>query len=202
MSNPGSISIWIEKLKQGETQAAQILWERYYGRLIALARRKLGDFPRRVADEDDVVAAAFESFVHRAHEGQFPQLTDRDDLWQLLVVITARKAFNQIQHERRAKRGGNRVKGESALDPLGGEGSGIAGFVGSEPTPEFAAQFAETFQSFMDSLNDPTQRVIALWKFEGRTNPEIARHLDCSLASVERKLRIIRKRLSSRAEFE
>ena len=42
-----------------------------------------------------------------------------------------------------------------------------------------------------------SQRVIALWKMEGRTNPEMARHLDCSLSAVERKLRAIRDKLAA-----
>jgi DNA-directed RNA polymerase specialized sigma24 family protein len=48
----------------------------------------------------------------------------------------------------------------------------------------------------MDSLDDPSHRLILLWKLEERTNPEIARHLDCSLSAVERKLRLIRNRLN------
>lgn len=197
MTHSGSVSYWIDELKQGNEQAAQELWERYYSRLIGLAKKKLGGVPRRVADEDDVVASAFQSFCTRAQEGKFPQLTDRDDLWSLLVVITARKAVNQIQRENRAKRGAGNVRDEAVLGGSSGGGDGLAGIVGAEPTPEFAAHFAEVFEGFMDALEDPSHRVIALWKFEGRTNPEIARHLDCSLSAVERKLRLIRERLSS-----
>ncbi len=192
-----SVSLWIDQLKQGDDSAAQNLWERYYQRLVGLAKRKLGEMPKRVADEEDVVAGAFQSFFQRAKEGQFPQLADRDDLWRLLVTITARKAMNQIQHQQRAKRGGGRVHGESVLGNSQEGDGGIAGFIGNEPTPEFTAQFVEMFQATMDSLDDPTYCVIALYKFEGRTNPEIATHLDCSLTSVERKLRMIRKILSA-----
>jgi hypothetical protein len=32
---------------------------------------------------------------------------------------------------------------------------------------------------------------------EGRTNPEIARHLDCSPSAVERKLRLIREQIEA-----
>ena len=200
MTQAGSVSIWLERLKHGDGQAAQELWERYYHRLAALARRKLGDMPKKMADEDDVVVSAFKSFFQRAQEGRFPRLEDRDDLWSLLVVITARKATNQIQHERRAKRGGGKVQGESGMDENGEEGGGLASIVCSEPTPDFAAQFTELFQSFMESLDDPTQRLIAVWKFEGRTNPEIANNLDCCVATVERKMRIIRKRLSNHCD--
>ena len=40
------------------------LWQRYYRRLLGLARKKLGDSPRRVADEEDVVLSAFQASVN------------------------------------------------------------------------------------------------------------------------------------------
>jgi RNA polymerase sigma factor (sigma-70 family) len=68
--------------------------------------------------------------------------------------------------------------------------------ISKEPSAEEAAEFVAQLEQFMDSLEDPTDRLILLWKMEDRTNPEIARHLDCSLSGVERRLRLIRKRLA------
>jgi RNA polymerase sigma factor (sigma-70 family) len=200
MDEQGSVSCWITQLQDGDGQAAQALWERYYPRLVALARKKLIDVPRRVADEEDVVQSALNSFYQRAQQGQFPDLSERDELWSLLVTITARKAINQRKHHGRAKRGGNRVMDEAALGGADAADPAMANVVGSEPTPEFAADVAEQLDQFMADLEDPTHCVIALWKLEGRTNPEIARHLDCSLSAVERKLRLIRRRMSRWAE--
>ncbi len=59
---------------------------------MALARTGLRGAARRVADEEDAALSAFDSFCRRAAQGQFPDLKDRDGLWALLVVITARKA--------------------------------------------------------------------------------------------------------------
>jgi RNA polymerase sigma factor (sigma-70 family) len=196
MSERGSISLWIEHLKAGDSKAAQPLWEHYFRRLMGLARKKLGEFPRRAFDEEDVVQSAFLSFCQRAEAGQFPDLADRDNLWALLAVITARKAANQVVRQGRAKRGGNRVPVESAQERFDNE-LALATIIGREPTPEFAAQMVEQLDRVMELLEDPTHRVVALWKLEGRTNPEIARHLDCSLSAVERKLRLIRSRLES-----
>src|SRR5947199_4519184 len=91
MSSPGPITHWIGELKAGNRDAAQPLWEHYFQRLVALARRRLRDTPRGAADEEDVALSVLDSFVHGAHCGAFPDLTDSDDLWQLLVVKTARK---------------------------------------------------------------------------------------------------------------
>ena len=53
-----SVTLWLEQLQAGESAAAQQLWQRYLERLLRLASRKLGDLPRRVADEEDVVLSA------------------------------------------------------------------------------------------------------------------------------------------------
>jgi RNA polymerase sigma factor (sigma-70 family) len=195
MTEHDSISLWIKQLKAGDAEAAQHLWQRYYRRLMGLARKKLGDAPRGVKDEDDVVQSAFKSFCLRAQAGQFPDLRDRDNLWPLLVLITARKAVNQRVHEARAKRGGGRVSNQPPPDDSDSVGGDFLQAISDEPSPDEAAVFLAEFEGLMDSLDDPTQRVIVLWKLEERTNQEIARHLDCSLSAVERKLRQIRKRL-------
>src|SRR6516225_10624561 len=103
MAPSGSITALIERLEAGDHEAAQPLWERYYPRLVGLARERLRGTPRRVADEEDVALSAFDSFCRGVQEGRFPQLTDREDLWQVLAVIIQRKASNLIKHERRQK---------------------------------------------------------------------------------------------------
>ena len=101
----GSVSRWFGPLRDGDPAAAQQLWERYFQRLIELARKKLRDLPHREAAED-VALSAFDSFCRSAGLARFPQLADRDSLWRLLVVVTARKAAHHKRDERRQKRGG------------------------------------------------------------------------------------------------
>jgi hypothetical protein len=101
VSGAGSVTHWIGQLQAGEQAAFQKLWERYFRRLVGLARKRLQGAPRCAADEEDVALSAFDSFFRRAREGYFPKLLDRDDLWQLLVLIAGRKASNLAKHERR-----------------------------------------------------------------------------------------------------
>ena len=194
MPDDEAVSGWIERLKAGEETAAARLWNHFYARLIRLVCRKLRGAPRRAADEEDVVAGAFETFFRRAQAGQFPQLHDRDDLWQLLVKITERKALNQLRHQMRQKRGGGKLRGESAfLDENASTGApGIDQVAGAEPTPEFAAMVAEGFQRLLDLLADDELRRIALLKLEGHTNREVAARTGRSLPTVERRLKLIR----------
>ncbi len=189
-----SISQWILGAKQGDSQAVGRLWQCYFERLVRLARQRLADSPRRVADEEDVALSAFASFCSAAEAGRFPDLADRHDLWRLLIQLTAQKAVDQARRQRRAKRGGGHVRGESALRQTDASGSdeGLAQVVGDAPTPEFAAMLAEECTRLLNCLND-NLRSIALAKMEDCTNREIAVRLGCSLSTVERGMRLIRK---------
>jgi DNA-directed RNA polymerase specialized sigma24 family protein len=189
MPAEGSVTRWIGPLQAGDAEAAQQLWQRYFGRLVGLARAKLRGAARRASDEEDVALSALDSFYRGARQGRFPQLNDRDNLWRLLVVITARKALNQKRDEARQKRGGARAEGEAA--PRKGDAE-LERVVGREPSPEFAAQVAEECQRLLDGLGDETLRVVALGKMEGRTNEEIAQKLHVAPRTVERKLSLIR----------
>ena len=77
----GSITQYIGGLREGDNIATQEVWNRYFRRLIGLARNRLRDAPKRMADEEDVVVSAFESFYRGVEDGRFPKLDDRDDLW-------------------------------------------------------------------------------------------------------------------------
>jgi hypothetical protein len=189
---PTGITHWIGLLKAGDAAAAQPLWERYFARLVELARARLAGARRRVADEEDVALSAFDSFCRGALAGRFPRLNDSTDLWKLLVVSTARKAADLRAHDKARKRGA--VRGESALLMPGDDSEAkrsIEEVIGAEPTPELAAQVAEQYGMLLDTLADDRQR-IAVWKMEGCTSEEIAARRGCSLCSDQRKLELIR----------
>jgi DNA-directed RNA polymerase specialized sigma24 family protein len=183
------VTRWISALKQGDQAAASGLWESYFRRLVSLARARLGDLPRRVADEEDVALSAFDSFCRRAQTGQFRRLEDRDDLWQILALITVRKAIDLRNHVGRQSRGMGRVR---SLTELSREGLETIG--GQEPTPELAAQLVEDYRRLMEQLGDSSLRGVATLKLEGYTNDEIAARLGCVTSTVERKLALIRRK--------
>ena len=184
-----SVTQWIGRLKDGDAAAAQSLWEHYFQRLLLLAQERLRGTPCRVADQEDVVVNAFDSFCRGLRQGRYPQLSDRNNLWELLIVITGRKAIDQIKHERRQKRGGGAVRGDSVF---ASEEDGFAKLQGREPSPDFAAEVAEAYQRLLNKLGDEELRNIAVCKLEGWTNPEIAQQLGCAISTIERRLRLIR----------
>jgi DNA-directed RNA polymerase specialized sigma24 family protein len=185
----GSITIWLKSLKHGDEEAVEQIWNRYFGRLVRLARSKLAGSPKSMADEEDAALSAFDSFCRGAEQGRFSRLEDRDDLWQLLVMLTVRKAIDQQAYEGRAKRGGGAAgrfprRGPSLRD--------LEHVLGNEPTPEIAAVVAEEFRRLLGLLADDELRSIALLKMEGYTNQEVAERLGCARRTVQRRLQLIK----------
>jgi DNA-directed RNA polymerase specialized sigma24 family protein len=191
----GSVSRWLDPLRESDPRAAQEIWERYFDRLVRLARQKLGASRRKGgdADEEDAALSAFASFCAGAAAGKFPMLADREDLWRLLVVITARKAGAQAQRRRAKKRGGDwHAIGAPSHgdDDLRDE---LAEIAGTDPSPEFAAQVAEEYDRLLDRLGDDELRRVAVMRLEGFSNDEIAARLGCALRTVARRLELIRR---------
>jgi DNA-directed RNA polymerase specialized sigma24 family protein len=191
MADPGSVTVWLGRLRAGDREAAAgALWGRYFGRLVGLARDRLRTRPRSpAADEEDVALAAFDSFVRSAEAGRFPRLGDRDDLWQVLFVLTARKSADLADREAAAKRGGGRTAALSAagFDPPAAD---------PDPDPAEAAALADGLDHLLGLLGDDRLRRVAVMKMNGHTHPEIAAALGVGLATVERKVRTIREILT------
>jgi DNA-directed RNA polymerase specialized sigma24 family protein len=191
----GSVTRWIGALRSGDSdEAARRLWDRYFHRLVNLARVRLKAAARGPDDEEDVALSAFESLCRGVLEGRFARLGDRDELWRLLVTITTRKAADRIEREGRQKRGGGRVRGEAELEVPGGDSTsrGLAGLAAAVPDPAFLAMMGEEIRGLFDLLPEESLRLVALLRLEGYTNEEIASSLDCAVRSVHRKLERIR----------
>jgi RNA polymerase sigma factor (sigma-70 family) len=165
----------------GDPAAIQQLWERYFRRLVGLARKKLHGASPAGGDAEDVALSAFTSFWRNAERGRFPQLADRNGLWRLLVTITARKAAHLLRDEKHEPKA---AEGEADPD--------LEQFLSREPTPELAAQMAEDYRRLLDSLGDRVLESVAVWRMEGLTVEEIAARLPFGPRTVKRKLGLIR----------
>ena len=183
----GSVTLFFRELRAGDATAARKLWERFMPRLMALARKTLAGRPQRVADADDAVQSAFISFYRRAERGEFGDGLDRDDMWNLLGVITVRKSVKQAQREGTLKRGGGKVLGEEALKSPDGSPLPLDALVGPMPAQDFDIHCEELLLTLDEDL-----RVFALLRLLGYQNKEIATLIDCTERKVERKLQLVR----------
>ena len=196
MGAQGSVTRLIIDLRSDDPRvrevAARLVWGRYFQELLSLARNNLSARIRSREDEEDVLQSMYKSFCLRQRRGDF-DLANRDQLWNLLVQITLRKARNtatrHLQGKRDVRREDQRAAGRSdedskptILDQIDSDG----------PTPAEAALMNEALERRFQMLKDPHLRQIALGKLEGYTNLEIAAQLRCTVRSVERKLERIR----------
>ena len=167
-NNDNSVTHWIGELQRGNREAAQHLWEEYFGRLVQLAGQKLRGRPLRAADQEDIALSAVHSVFRGIEAGRYPCIGDRDGLWRLLMVITAHKALRLVRNEGRQKRGGKRTVLTQGDVPEGEEAA-IEQILSREPTPEFAAEVAEQCQRLLDRLPDDDLHRIAVWRMEGHS---------------------------------
>lgn len=189
-----SVTQWIRNLEAGDSIANQQIWQRYYARLVELARSRLRSDFRRVADEEDIALDALNSLFQGVSAGRFPKLDDRTDLWRLLLTITERKAMALARYHSRRKRGSGLVRGESVFGVATGSTERHAGLDSESPlpTPEAAAEIAETIRALLNQLGDQQLTSIAIKKLEGYSVEEIAQLMQCSVRTVKRKLQRIR----------
>jgi DNA-directed RNA polymerase specialized sigma24 family protein len=148
--------------------------------MVRVAEGRLRGAPCWADAAEDVAVEAFLSFCRNAQrEGHFPDLRGRDNLVRLLMRFIVYKAYDVYAREVRRRQV---LRGESAL--------GSAGFephAGREPPPEFEAQVASLLAKLPEEL-----RAIALMRMEGLRNDEIAGVCGESIATVERRVRMIR----------
>ena len=180
--NRGSVSHWLDGLREGDSVAAQELWDRYFARLATVAQARLQSLTREASGED-VALSAIKSVMIGVRENRYPDLTDRSGLWPLLVTITARKSVSEQRRQLAQKR--TRAI-ECRLED-------VQDYIGVEPSPEFAIEVADELERLVRVLDDPNLRKVVEQKLAGFTNEEIAEELDCSTRTVIRKLKRIRQ---------
>ncbi|MEM6689982.1 MAG: ECF-type sigma factor [Planctomycetota bacterium] len=186
MSDDEPITQWITSLQSGDEAAAEGLWSVFYERLRRYAQKKLGEIPKRVSDEEDVALSAFHAVVEGVKQDSFAKMSSRDDFWQLLVVITARKAANLHRKHRQ-----RREAGESVLKGLDDSrvSSGHRSNDDAPPQQDLALYFhcTEVLEQLPGNL-----RQVVLMRVAGYRNQEIAKRLGRSEKTIEHYFRQVR----------
>lgn len=191
MAQDNEFHRWISELAAGADEAVEQLWNDYFERLVELARRRLPTGGTRDFDEEDVALSAIHSFCQGLGRSRFPALNDKGNLWALLVLITSRKVSHRVRDGQAQKRGGGRVRGESAFG--GASKGGIESVIAEKPSAEFAHQLFEETDHLVHVMDDEGLQQIAMLKMEGLTNREVAERLGCVERTVDRRLRLIRE---------
>jgi DNA-directed RNA polymerase specialized sigma24 family protein len=193
VTSNSSVTLWLKRLKAGDVEATQRIWDRYFLPVVRVARMKLRGMPRKVADEEDVAIAAFKSFYGAVARQKLPRLENREDLWHVLYALTMNKAIDQRRREGTQRRGGGPDGKPTASLDL--EETVRMQLISREPDPQLAVLVEDQVLHLLNCLpdNDLQLRRIALLKLEGYTNEDISRECACRLRTVERRLWLIRQ---------
>ena len=174
------------RYRQGDEDAAAVLYRRYAARLRAVARAQCpADLAARV-DADDIVQTAFASFFRRAAAGEYAAAGE--DVWKLLVVITLHKARSAGGYHRARKRD------VRATD----RGSGLLARAALRQQAEQALTDLQLLVSEVLERLPAQHRQIAQLRLQGFEVAEIAEQVRLSKRSVERVLQDLRRDLRAR----
>ena len=200
-SRHDSITVWFDQLNAGDPEAAAKLWNRFFDRLVEIARQQMAVMNRRVVDEEDIAIGVMAALCECAKRGKLPTVQNRDDLWQQLLSWLKHDVIDQLRLAGSAKRGANQVRGDSVFRDAGNgrwnEPRGFEQIAEQVATPAVLVEMEEQFRVLLHRLPEPALREITIFKMEGYTNDEIAEKMGVSSRTVDRKLKLIRSFWSS-----
>ena len=162
---------------------------RFTRRLVALARRQLGELLRARVDPEDVVQSVYKSFLVRYGPDRLA-LEDAQGLWALLTRITLRKCADRARYHSAECRDAAR---EAVAPP--DEGAAWPEPEGREPTPDEAAVLAETLERLLRGLGADERAILEL-SLQGYSAAEVGEQLGRS----ERSVRRVRERARARLD--
>lgn len=184
-----SFDLLMVRLQARDNDAAEIVFHRFVGQLIALARTQLADCIRGKVDAEDVVQSVFRSFFACQADRQF-HLESWDCLWGLLTTMTLRKCGHRIAYHLAARRD---VRREHNLNvPHDWEQFGR--LLARNPGPAEAAALNDLLEQIMLALDEPDREILVL-HLQGHTQEDISARVGRAERTVRRTLERIRKRL-------
>jgi RNA polymerase sigma-70 factor (ECF subfamily) len=170
-------------VRDGDEDAASILYERYARRVLGLVESRLGARLRSSTEPEDVVQSVFRSMFRGVQSGNYdapPGAT----LWNLLAVISVNKLRRKANHQSAKCRDIDRHVSLEMLDP-------------GKAIDESSIEFLElTVRETLELLR-PLDREILSLRIQGHAIDEISDTTGRSCRTVERSLHNSRKRLAS-----
>jgi RNA polymerase sigma-70 factor, ECF subfamily len=193
MASDPSFADVMARLRAGQNDAATRVFNRFAGRLLALARKQLDPLVLQKVDPEDVVQSVFRSFFAHNAAGRFGEFESWDNLWGMLVVLTQWKCGRRMAYFHAACRDvGREVPAELTADGSCAD----VGVRDDEPTPAEAAMLTDTVERLMRCLEGRQREVLTL-SLQGYAPAEISGQLGCTERTVYRVLERVRQWLEA-----
>ena len=184
-----SVTYWLAAAKTGDPAAGQILFERYFERLVSLSHRRV---PRkqRVEDGEDAAIMAMHSFLRGVERGQFPRVLNRETLWPLLASIVVSNSRKQLRRQQADKRRDDVVRGDSVLGHGTDHELQFAELIVDQMDDQALVELEDTIQSIRQQLSGLEREIFDL-KLQEHSNREIAQKLTRPSRTIDRKLNTV-----------
>jgi RNA polymerase sigma-70 factor (ECF subfamily) len=177
----------VNRHRHGDPEAARQIFDHFSRCLCPLAERYLSQKLASRVEGEDVVQSVFRTFFAHSAKGEF-QIDSREQLWQLLVKITVRKAQQKGRYhtaEKRDARMEQAVSGENWLIE----------YADREPGPEEAATLVDQIECLLRGLPSLFADILKQ-RLQGYAIAEIAGNCEVSRQTVYRALSLLQKRLT------
>jgi len=181
----------IQRLQDGEVDAATALYVRYSKRLQSLATNQTSRELSYRVGSDEIVQSVFRTFFRRANMGQYA-VADGEDLWKLFLVIALNKIRKASEFHHAQKRDIKRTRSfESSFLETKSSHSG-------ENDVAYSI-LRMTVDESLNNLRSGHDEVVRL-RIEGYSLPEIAEKTGRAKRTVERILQNFRQSLLTALE--
>jgi RNA polymerase sigma-70 factor (ECF subfamily) len=190
-SSSDSFRRFLADLHARDGAADRVIFERFAGQLVVLARRRIGEVLRHKVDPEDVVQSTYKSFFHRYGDGELA-VVNWNSLWGLLTRITLRKCAERVAYHRAECRDAAR---EASVQPGSEDATTWPEALARDPTPLEAAELSETLERLLSGLDEDERPIVEL-SLQGYSTREISEQLD----RPERTVRRLRERVRARLE--
>ena len=185
MQTPPEEQALIGLMRGGDQNAAREIVERYFDRLLVLARRRISQRLSSRVDPEDIVQSVFRTFFVRVKEGQFV-FDEQDDLCKLLMRITLHKTLRQVAFHKAAKRDPNLEtnQGDHHRELL-------LSVLDKGPSAEASVAFLDQLEHFLGQLDLQTRQILEM-RLQGYSNDEIAKELNIYDRKIRRAVERVR----------
>lgn len=173
----------LRQWKNGDEKAAEIIFDRYAFRIVALVASRLNRRYRSQIDPDEVMQSAMGSFFDAARRSRI-QVSNSVSVWRLLATFARRKLARSIERHSASKRGGDRTR--IPLDQAAGQ----AAIMPADDSN------ADEFLQYLKADLSADQFSVVEGLLAGQTQREIAKSLSVDERTVRRRISQVRKLLA------
>jgi DNA-directed RNA polymerase specialized sigma24 family protein len=148
MTPDDSFEQLLARMRDRDAEAARQVFERFFARVVGLARARLD---RRLAaklDAESVANSVMATFFRRSEGGEYA-VSEWSEMWSLLATITVRKCLNRARKFRNQGRDAGR---EIALEDVY--------LLDREPSPEEATLIQDLYENALRSFSTAERDVI------------------------------------------